>query len=300
MKRIVIAGGNGFIGEYLHNYFTAKGDEVSIISRRKVSFTKNVFIWDGETSGAWEVCLEGADILINLAGKSVNCRYHEANKKALVHSRVHTTELLGRALQRCKRPPALWLNASSATVYRHAEDRPMDEETGELGNDFSPGIVKAWEKTFFAFQIEGVRQVALRAAITLGKDGGVMPYYVSLVRVMAGGTQGKGTQRYSWIHAEDVARIIEWIYEHKEFNGVVNLSSPNPTTNAEFMRAVRKAWGMPFGIPMPEWMLRIGMAIMGSEPELVLKSRWVIPTRLLKAGFKFKYEKLEEAILISV
>ncbi|MCU0431178.1 MAG: TIGR01777 family oxidoreductase [Cytophagaceae bacterium] len=296
LEKIVIAGGNGFIGNYLCRYFESMGVNVVLLSRKPIPGASQVVLWDGEVLGSWAQCLEGADILINLAGKSVNCRYHEKNKKALYHSRLHTTALLGAALRQCQRPPALWINASSATVYRHATDRPMEEYTGELGSDFSPELVKAWEQTFFQSEVPGVRQIALRMAITLEANGGVFPYYLGLVKALLGGKQGMGTQKFSWIHAEDIARAILWMYMHPPMNGIYNLSAPNPSDNQTFMRLLRNEHGTPWGIPLSAWMLELGAWLMNTETELLLKSRWVLPQRLTDSGFEFKYPHLEACV----
>ena len=237
---------------------------------------------------------ENSDLIINLSGKSVNCRYNEKNKKDIFNSRVTATKIISEAIHKCLKPPQLWINASSATIYRHAEDRPQDEYTGEFQNDFSVKVCKLWEKTFYEQQTPATRKIALRMAITLGSGGVLIPYF-NLLKFGLGGKQGSGKQMYSWIHIEDTCRIIEWIYEHKELNGTYNCCSPNPVTNKEFMRSVRKATGHIIGLPAFKWMLKIGASIIGTETELILKSRWVIPSKILETGFQFKFPKLEGA-----
>ncbi|WP_034764133.1 TIGR01777 family oxidoreductase [Rossellomorea vietnamensis] len=288
-KKIVIAGGTGFIGQYLQKKFLEKDFKVTIISRQ----TPHVS-WDRPDDVV--LALEGADMLINLAGKSVDCRYNEKNKADIFKSRTDTTNILGKALLQCQNPPPLWVNSSTATIYRHAEDRPMTEEGGDIGTGFSVEVAKEWEKAFFSFSIPGTRQAALRIAIVLGPDGGVMTPYKNLVRFGLGGVQGPGTQRFSWIHVEDLYRIILFLNEEKELSGVFNCASPDPVTNREFMAQLRNVMKKKIGLPTPKWMLEAGAVFIKTETELVLKSRWVIPERLEKAGFVFQYDTLEKAL----
>lgn len=305
-QKIIIAGGSGFIGTELANWFGEK-NEVIILSRQskqqnnsyketadlKHGTIRTVY-WDGKTIGAWAQELDGADLLINLAGKSVNCRYNAANKKAIFDSRSFSTTILGEAVRSCAHPPRLWINAASATIYRHAEDRPQDEATGEFHNDFSVQVCKLWEKTFFDQQTPHTRKIALRIAITLGA-GGVMIPYLNLVKFGLGGRQGNGKQMFSWVHIADVCKTIEWCHEHQEMEGVYNCSSPEPVTNKEFMQQLRRAAHHRIGLPAPAWMLKMGAAVIGTEPELILKSRWVLPTRLLGTNFQFQYPSLKSA-----
>lgn len=250
--------------------------------------------WDGVTIDTWQKELEEADLLINLAGKSVNCRYSEKNKRSIFSSRINSTKILGLAIHECIRPPKLWINAGSATIYRHAEDHPQDEYNGEFKDDFSVQVCKLWEKTFFDQRTPFTRKVALRMAITLGKGGVMMPYF-NLLKYWLGGKQGPGTQMYSWIHITDTCRIIDWIAGHTELEGVYNCCSPNPVRNAQFMKLLRKATGMGFGLPAPVWLLKAGARLIGTETELILKSRWVVPTKISEAGFTFLYPELEGA-----
>ncbi|WP_374054833.1 TIGR01777 family oxidoreductase [Rossellomorea sp. FM04394] len=288
-KKIVIAGGTGFIGQYLQKKFLDEGYKVTIISRQSPHVS-----WDRPNDIVQSI--EGADMLINLAGKSVDCRYNEKNKAGIFRSRTETTEILGSALIQCQNPPSLWINSSTATIYRHAEDRPMTEEDGDIGTGFSVEVAKKWEEAFFSFSLPATRQAALRIAIVLGPDGGVMTPYKNLVKYGLGGVQGPGDQRFSWIHVEDVFRIILFLNEEKELSGVFNCSSPNPVTNREFMSHLRTAMNKKIGLPTPKWMLEAGALFIKTETELVLKSRWVIPKRLEKAGFVFQYGTLEKAL----
>lgn len=301
MSKIILAGGSGFIGKILAGHFTGKGDEVIILTRKtscvvdKVSYVQ----WDGQTTGAWVNELEGSAVLINLTGKSVNCRYNEENMREILRSRLDATKVLGKALTTLKSPPPLWINAVSATIYRHAEDRPQDEYNGELGTGFSVDVCKQWEATFFEQNTAGTRKIALRIAIVLGKGGGVIPYFLNLARFGLGGNQGNGEQCFSWVHENDLTGIIDFLICHNELDGVFNAASPNPIQNKEFMKNVRQVMNMPFGLPAPKWMLKIGVWLLRTETELILKSRWVIPTRLKNAGYIFKVEDIKRAVTLS-
>lgn len=288
-KKIVIAGGTGFVGKYLTEQFRNSGYEVVLISRQAQNIR-----WS-DTEGIIQA-LENSAMLINLAGKSVNCRYNQKNREEILKSRTETTRQLGEAILKCKNPPELWINSSTATIYRNAEDRPMTESTGETGTGFSVDVATAWEKVFFSFRLPDVRQVALRISIVLGKDGGVMKPFVNLVRFGLGGKQGSGKQMFSWIHMEDLFGIILFLQSRKELNGAFNCSSPHPVDNATLMRTLRETMHIKFGLPSPAWLLEIGARIIRTEPELVLKSRWVIPERLLGAGYTFRYPVIGGAL----
>ncbi|WP_213806900.1 TIGR01777 family oxidoreductase [Granulicella sp. dw_53] len=297
--RVVIPGGSGQVGQVLARHFHAKGDEVTVLSRRVAVAPWRVVVWDGRTAGDWVRELEGSDVCINLTGRSVNCRYTPENRREIFDSRVFSTRLLNEVIAGLERPPAVWLNSSTATIYRHALDRPMDEFTGELGGDepgapdtwnFSIDVAKGWEEAFFSTPTPRTRKVALRSAMTFSTDaGGVFDVFLGLVRRGLGGTNGKGTQYVSWIHETDFVRAIELLIADARFTGAVNLAAPNPLPNREFMRAMREAWGIGFGLPTAEWMIAIGTWAMRTESELVLKSRRVVPGRLLEAGFEFRY-----------
>ncbi|MFC7679630.1 TIGR01777 family oxidoreductase [Paenibacillus sp. GCM10028914] len=288
-KKVVLAGGTGFIGTFLENKFKALGYEVYIISRQAQHIP-----WDN-LDGIVEA-LDHAELLINLAGKSVDCRYNEKNKREIVESRTETTRILGKAIENCSSPPPLWINSSTATIYRHAEDRPMTEENGEIGSGFSVEVAKAWEDAFFSFNLPHTRQVALRIAIVLGPDGGVMTPFINLVRFGLGGIQGPGNQMFSWIHIEDIFGIIMFLKDREELSGVFNCSSPHPITNRELMTELRKAMNRKIGLPSPKWLLEIGAVMIKTETELILKSRWVIPDRLERAGYPFKFMEIDQAL----
>ncbi|WP_456274553.1 TIGR01777 family oxidoreductase [Bacillus sp. AK031] len=289
-KKVVLAGGTGFIGEYFSEQFRQRGYEVHIISRDSSYIT-----WENHKGII--SALEGAEMVINLAGKSVNCRYHDKNKQEIMQSRIRTTKIIGKAIESCDNPPELWLNSSTATIYRHAEDMPMTETEGEIGSGFSVEVAKEWEKAFFSFQLPHTRQAALRIAIVLGEDGGVMTPYINLVRFGLGGIQGSGNQMFSWIHIEDLFNIVLFLQKNKKITGVFNCSAPGPVTNRKLMKSLRKTMNKAIGLPSPKWMLEVGAMMIKTETELVLKSRWVIPDRLEREGFQFKYREIDEALL---
>lgn len=289
IKKIVIAGGTGFIGKYLNKRFNQKGYEVLIISR-----DLNHINWNNEK--ALTEALEGAEALINLAGKSVDCRYNEKNKLLIVNSRVETTKRLQSIVDNCKCPPKLWINSSTATIYRHSEDKAMDEDSGEIGTGFSVEVAKAWEKAFFEKGSDNTRKVALRIAITIGESGGVMKPFINLVRYGLGGRQGNGKQMFSWVHIEDLFQVIQFTIENKNISGIYNCASPKPITNDAFMKAIRNILKPLIHLPSPKFLLKVGAYFIKTEPELILKSRWVIPEKLLQAGYTFKYPDIKTAL----
>ncbi len=309
-KKIILAGGTGFIGQEMIKYF-GPANHITVLTRQQRNTHNNrnhysslsteeqqkvkYVQWDGKTVTDWGKELEGADIIINLAGRTVNCRYTEKNKAEILNSRTDAVKAIGNALQQCKAVPALWINASSATIYRHATDQPQDEYSTGFQDGFSVQVRKLWEKSFFEQPIPQTRKVALRMAITLGPGGVLIPYF-NLLKFGLGGRQGSGKQMYSWVHIEDTCRMIEWIAAHENLNGVYNCSSPNPVTNNEFMQTLKKVTGTKFGLPAFEWMLKAGAAMIGTETELILKSRWVLPTKIAATGFQFKYPLLKEAM----
>lgn len=250
-KKVVIAGGTGFIGKYFETRFENLGYNVCIISRKTHHIN-----WNNTASII--NALEGAELLINLAGKSVNCRYNEANKQEIMNSRINTTNILGESIMACNYPPKIWMNSSTATIYRHAKNYPMTEENGEIGSGFSVDVAVNWEKTFFAFDLTKTRQIALRTAIVLGKDGGVMTPYQNLVKFGLGGVQGTGTQKFSWIHIEDLFQIVLFLKERDDLSGVFNCSAPNPVSNQMLMKLFRTEMKIPLGLSSPEWLLEIG------------------------------------------
>lgn len=297
MKKLIIVAGTGFLGQVLVNHFRDKFEEIIILTRGN-SETKDgirYVKWNAKTFTGWEKELENTDLLINLAGKSVGCRYTEANKKEILDSRIESTRILNLAVLNCKNPPKHWMNSSTSTIYRHSLDKQMDEIDGEIGDDFSMNVAKSWEKTFFEIETPNTKKTALRTSIVLGRNGGAFLPLKNLTRLGFGGKQGKGNQFISWIHEKDFARAVEFIYE-KEMTGVANIVSPKPIRNALFMQTLRKSLSVPTGIPMGEKLLKFGTKIIGTETELVLKSRNVIPKRLVESDFEFEFRTLEKAL----
>jgi len=297
--RIVIPGGSGQVGRVLASHFHSRGDTVTVLSRSPRPAPWRVTMWDGLTPGAWVAELEQSDVCINLAGRSVNCRYNRANRRAIYESRIRSTLLLNQVIRSLSRPPRLWVNASTATIYRHALDRAMDETSGELGGNepgapdtwnFSIEVAKGWEEAFFSVPTPRTRKIATRSAMTFSPDrGGVFDVLSGLVRRGLGGRQGPGTQYVSWIHEGDFVRAMDLLIAREDFSGVINLASPNPIANCDFMRALRGAWGIRMGLPITTWMVQAGSFVLRTESELVLKSRRVVPGRLLAAGFQFLF-----------
>jgi len=299
MMKIILAGGTGTMGLILQQHFADRGDEVVVLTRRpglKQHPKARMVRWDGRTSGTWATEVDGADVLINLAGRSVDCRYTPKNKALILNSRVDATHVLGEAVMACARPPKLWINLSSATVYRHAEDRPMDELTGELGTDFSPQVVLAWEKEFFGHKREGTRQVAVRCAMVFSHHGGAFPRFVQLMKAGLGGRHGTGNQYVSWVHEADVSAFFQWLIGTPHVNGIIDLAAPEPLPEHELMRALRQRVRPLLALPTPEWMLTIGAFFLRTETELVLKSRRVVPTRALELGYRFKHTTMRTAL----
>jgi uncharacterized protein (TIGR01777 family) len=297
MKKLIIAAGTGFLGKVLVNHLANKCEEIIILTRGSSKTTHHVRYvhWDAKTLSGWEAELENASVLINLAGKSVDCRYTTKNKKEILSSRVDSTKILNEAVLLCKNPPKHWLNSSTSTIYRFSLDKQMTEKNGEIGNDFSMNVAKAWEKTFFETKTLRTLKTALRTSIVLGKSGGAFLPLKRLTQCGLGGKQGNGNQLISWIHEKDFARAVAFIIE-KELIDVVNIVSPQPSSNANFMSKLQKQLQIPIAISTPELLLKFGAKIIGTEPELVLKSRNVIPDKLINSGFEFEFNTLEETL----
>jgi uncharacterized protein (TIGR01777 family) len=303
--KIVIPGGSGYVGTVLARAFHQQGDEVVILSRTPASKPWRTVAWDGETLGEWVTEFEAADAIINLAGQSVNCRYTAENRRIITESRLKSTKVVGEAIAQAWTPPRVWLQASTATIYAHRYDAPNDEATGIIGGAepnvpdtwrFSIEVATGWERVFSESPIPNTRRVAMRSAIVMHPDSG-SPFDIllRLVRFGLGGQAGDGRQYMSWIHEADFVRAVMWLIQHDELEGPVNLASPNPLPNAEFMRELRSARGVPFGLPASQWMLKLGAFLAQSESELILKSRRVVPTRLLESGFTFQFPNWPEA-----
>jgi uncharacterized protein (TIGR01777 family) len=304
-ERIILAGGNGFLGRLLAGSFSRRGFDVVVLTRSPapgVNPVREVF-WDGRTPGEWCAELNGARALINLAGRSVNCRYHTRHRKEILESRIDSTRVLGEAIARCDRPPRVWLNSSTATIYKHSLARSMDEATGEIGatpeakDAFSIEVARAWEAAFNEARTPSTRKVTLRTAIVFSPvEGTVFRVLRRLVRCGLGGSMGGGEQFVSWIHEDDFCRAIAWLLERDDFGGVVNVAAPQPVPNAELMRTFRRVGGVPFGLPAARWMLECGAFFLRTETELIVKSRKVVPARLLASGFEFRFSRIEDAL----
>jgi uncharacterized protein len=294
-RTVVLAGASGFIGRYFRARFEQDGWTVRTIGRKGARSSPPA-TWEDD-DGAIAKVLEGTELLVNLAGRSVSCRYNARNKAAILQSRVSTTAALGRAVALCRRPPSTWLNASTGTIYRHATDGPQTEQEGELGTGFSVDVARAWEAELEAAVTPGTRKVPLRIAIVLGPGGGALRPVANLARLGLGGRMGPGTQKFSWIHVEDLYRSVLFVHARKDIAGPVNVASPDIVDNRELMRMVRRAYGTRFGIPTPAWLLRLGAILIRTETELVLKSRWVQPQKLLNSGFVYSQPELGRALL---
>lgn len=304
--KIVIPGGTGQVGTILARDFHANGHEVVILSRRSSSkFDWRVIEWDAKNLGDWAQEFEGADVVINLAGRIVNCRYNAENRRQIMDSRIDSTKVVGEAILNAKNPPKVWLQSSTATIYAHRFDAPNDELTGIVGGhekdapdtwNFSIDVAKSWEKTANDFNLPKTRLVLMRSAMTMSPDkDGIFDVMLGLVKKGLGGTAGNGRQYISWVHDSDFIRAVNWLIKHEELSGAINISSPNPLPNKEFMRIFREAWGTKIGLPATNLMLEIGAIFMQTETELILKSRRVVPTRLLESGFKFEFPNWEDA-----
>lgn len=294
MKKLVIAGGSGFLGQYLESYFSKLDYEVYILTREPKKI--NDIYWNGKDLGKWTEFLKNSEIVINLSGKSVDCRYNDRNKKLIYNSRIDSTHAIGLAINLSKNPPKLWMNASTATIYRGSYDKEMSEENGEIGDDFSMNIAKSWEKAFYSITNPKTRKIGLRTSIVLGRNGGALTPLKRLTKLGFGGKQGHGNQKVSWIHELDFARAVEFLINNESLDGNFNLSVPKPTNNKTLMYELRNVLKIPFGIPQSESILKLGAKLIGTETELVLKSRNVIPKRLLNNNFKFKYNTINKAL----
>lgn len=304
-RRIILAGGSGFLGQIIARHLQPRGWTPVVLTRSprpQASFEE--LVWDGRTVGEWAKRLEGADAVLNLAGRSVNCRYTPENRRAIMDSRVDATRAIGQAIARCAQPPRAWLNCSTATIYQHTFGPPHDESSTDFAptpgarDEFSVAVGQAWEQALDDAQTPRTRKVPLRITLVFGTvEGGVFEILRRLARFGLGGRMGSGKQFVSWIHEEDFCRAVEWVLEHEEMSGPINLAAPNPVPNAEMMRQIRRICGIPIGLPATEWMLEVGAFVMRTETELLLKSRNVVPGRLLASGFRFHFPTMDSALL---
>ncbi len=303
--KVVIPGGSGQVGTILARAMQADGHDVVVLTRRPQTCPWRTVAWDGATSGPWAKEVDGSDVVINLAGRSVNCRYTPHNRREILDSRVKSTRAVGAAVAQARRPPRVWLQASTATIYAHRFDAPNDEATGLIGGyepgapsawNFSIDVARAWERAFEESMTPRTRKIALRSAMTMSPDPeGIFDTLLRLVRRGLGGTAGDGRQFVSWIHFEDFVAATRWLIDHDEIDGAVNVAAPNPVPNEDFMRTLREASGTRVGLSATTWMLEIGAVFMRTETELILKSRRVVPGRLLQGGFVFTYSTWDAA-----
>jgi len=303
--KIVIPGGSGQVGTLLARAFVADGHDVAVLSRTPGTVPWRNVEWDAKTLGRWAAEIDGSDVVINLAGRNVNCRYTPENRRQIMDSRTESTSAVGEAIAGSKHPPKVWLQSSTATIYSHRFDAPNDDINGVIGGSepdapeswrFSIDVARAWEEAANDAVTPATRKVLMRSAMVMSPDrGGIFDTLLGLVRRGLGGTAGSGRQYISWIHERDFVRSLYWLIDHEELFGPVNLAATNPLPNREFMRILREAWGTPLGLPATEWMLALGALFMGSETELALKSRRVVPTRLLNSGFEFEFPEWRSA-----
>lgn len=296
MKKLIIAGGTGFLGKVLIDHFKSKVDEIVVFSRKDSQEQNNIrfVIWDAQNLGPWQSELNNADVLINLTGKSVDCRYNAANKAEILRSRIDSTRVLNQAVLACENPPKHFINSSTATIYQHSLHEPNDEN-GIIGSDFSMNVAKAWEAAFFETETPHTMKTAIRTSIVLGTEGGALVPMMRITKLGLGGKQGSGNQMISWMHELDYARAVAFIIE-KKLDGVVNVTAPHPVKNHEFMEEMRRGLQMRFGLNSPRFLLELGAVFMRTETELLLKSRFVMPRRLLNAGYTFEYPSIDKAL----
>jgi uncharacterized protein len=298
MKKLIIAGGTGFLGTALIKYLEKDFDEIVIFSRgggEKKGNIKTV-AWDAKSLGTWKEELEDADVVINLTGKNINCRLTKKNKNAILHSRVNATNVIGEAISLCQNPPRIWINGSATNMYENSLDQPMTEANFIPAEGFWTDVCIQWENACLKWQLPLTRRVIPRITPVFGKRGGIFPVLQGLVKKGLGGTMGLGNQKVSWIHEEDFCSIVKWMIENETVEGSYNVCSPEVISNEEQMRMMRKVIGVPFGMPTPGWILEIGAFFMRTESDLILNSRYVYPERLVNEGFVFKFASFQECM----
>lgn len=306
--KIVIPGGTGQVGGILRRAWSAHGHDVVVLSRHPGRLEPGVrhLAWDGRTIGPWAAEIDDADVVVNLAGRTVSCRYTDANLKQMMDSRVESTRVVGEAISRASRPPQTWLQMSTATIYAHRFDGPNDEATGIIGGDepgvpdyweFSTRIAKRWEAEQAAARTPATRKVALRSAMVMSPDrGGVFDVLLTMTRLGLGGPVAGGRQFVSWIHETDFVRACDLLIARDDLSGPVNLAAPGPLPQRDLMRTLRREAGVPVGLAATRWMAEIGAWAMRSDTELLLKSRRVTPKRLTEAGFEFEHAEWGSAV----
>ncbi len=290
MSKLIIAGGTGFLGNELLEYYRNKYAEIVVLTRGKSHQKENISYvnWDAKSNGDWAAKLNNASALINLTGKSVNCRFSEKNKEIILNSRVDSTLALANAINTVENPPKVWLNASTAAL-----SHPNKKENGE---DFMLYVGQEWENAFYSVENKQTRKIALRISLVFGKDGGALIPLKKITQFGLGGKQGNGKQMVSWVHSNDFVSITHFLIENKDVDGCIVVAAPDPKSNSELMAIIRKTLNVPFGLPSYTWMLKIGGSIIGTEPDLILNSMHVYPKKLLDNGFSFSYATIDTAL----
>lgn len=298
MKKLIIAGGTGFIGQALCNHFKKNYDKIVVLSRKENKIQDNIvyLLWDGKTTGVWAAEFENAHAVINLSGRSIDCRFTDKNKKEILSSRIVSTRIIGETILKCKNPPEIWINGSSAALYPNSEIIAMTEYSAQNASGFMAEVTRAWEKAAADFMLPTTRKFFVRTTLVYGAQGGVLPVLIKIVKKGLGGPMGTGSQKISWIHVEDFCRIIEWMLVNKNASGAYNMAAPQAVSNKKLMQVLRKKMGVLIGLPAPEFLIKVGAFFIRSEPELILDSRNIFPERLIKEGFEFNYHSIEESI----
>jgi uncharacterized protein (TIGR01777 family) len=294
-NKIIIAGGTGFLGSAIIKAFPDY--EIVVLTRtiRKDEQNIRYVLWDAKNIGNWTKELEGSKAIINLVGRSVNCRYTNANKQEIINSRVDATLIIGKAIEELNKPPEVWVNAGSAAIFGNSGDEVKVEDS-PTGNGFSPEVCKAWEKAFTKYDTPKTRKVFLRIGMVLQQNGGILKPFLNMAKFGLGGKIGTGNQYMTWIHEQDFTDLIRYTILDADFKGIVHAASPFPVTNKEFMKTIRQSVNIPFGLPNPAIFIKIGAVFIGTEAELVLSGRRVVSSVLEKNGFKFKYPYLHDAV----
>ncbi len=297
-KKLIIAGGTGALGSAIVSHYLRTGAEIVVLTRNGKPAHDHVRYvqWDARTLGEWTKELEAATAVINLVGKSVNCRYTDKNKAEIIRSRTDATEAIGKAIQQATVPPEIWINAGSAAIFGNAGDI-IKTENSLVGDGFSPEVCKRWEAAFHRYDTPNTRKVFLRIGIVIQSEGGILRPFINLARFGLGGRIGSGEQYLSWIHEHDFVNLVDWVIGHGHLQGILHASSPNPIKNKDFMKSIRKKLKVPFGLPNYEWSTRLGARLIGTEAELVLSGRRVVSTRLEEEGFVFRYPGFSDALL---
>lgn len=312
-RKVVIPGGTGHLGRILCRYFHGAGDHVTVLgrsaperARRDLAPGVNYARWNGRDPGAWCAAIDGADVVVNLAGRTVDCRYNKTNLQEMLSSRVDSARAVGAAIESAAAPPALWLQMSTATVYAHTHGPANDEASGVIGGrepgvpsywGFSVHIAEEWERMQREAKTPATRKVALRTAMVMSAErGGPFATMRRLARCGLGGSIAGGKMFMSWIHERDFVRATEHVIQEASTEGPVNFAAPTPLPQKEFMGELRRALGVPLGLPAAAWMIGLGAILLRTDPELILKSRRVVSGRLRDSGFEFEFADWSSAV----